>query len=44
MPGNVTLQVKEVWSLSSDGKTLTITTTHTSPAAEKTFRQVFNRK
>jgi hypothetical protein len=44
MPGNVTLQVKEVWSLSPDGKTLTITTTHTSPAVEKIFKQVFNRK
>ena len=44
MPGNVTLQVKEVWSLSPDGKILTIAITHTSPAAEKTFRQVFNRK
>jgi hypothetical protein len=44
MPGNVTLQVKEVWSLSPDGKTLTITTTHSSPAAEKNYKQVFNRK
>lgn len=44
MPGNVTLQVKEVWALSPDGKTLTITTTHTSPAAEKNYKQVFNRK
>lgn len=44
MPGNVTLQVKEVWSLSPDGKTLTITTTHSSPAAVKTYKQVYNRK
>ena len=44
MPGNVTLQIKEVWSLSPDGKILTITTTHTSPAAEKNFKQVFYRK
>jgi hypothetical protein len=44
MPGNVTLKVKEVWSLSADGKTLTITTTHTTPAVEKNFKQVFNRK
>jgi hypothetical protein len=44
MPGNVTLQVKEVWALSPDGKTLTITTTHTTPAVEKNFKQVFNRK
>ena len=44
MPGNVTLQVKEVWSLLPDGKTLTITTTHTSPAVEKTYQQVYGRK
>ena len=44
MPGNVTLQVKEVWSLSPDGKILTITTTDTSPAVEKTSKQVYNRK
>ena len=44
MPGNVTLQVKEVWSLSPDGKTLTVTTTHTSPAIEKAFKQIYNRK
>jgi hypothetical protein len=44
MPGNVTLEVKEVWSLSLDGKTLTITTTHTSPATIKTYKQVYNRK
>ena len=44
MPGNVTLQVKEVWSLSPDGKTLTITTTRTAPAVEKTFKQVYTRK
>jgi len=44
MPGNVTLQVKEVWTLSPDGKLLTITTTQTSPAVEKTFKQVYTRK
>jgi hypothetical protein len=44
MPGNVTLKVKEVWSLSPDGKILTVTTTHTTPAVEKNFKQVFNRK
>lgn len=44
MPGNVTLQVKEEWSLSPDGKTLTITTTHTSPATTKTYKQIYNRK
>lgn len=44
MPGNITLQIKEVWSLSPDGKTLTITTTHTTPAIEKIYKQVYNRK
>ena len=44
MPGNVTLEVKEVWSLSPDGKTLTVTTTHASPATIKTYKQVYNRK
>jgi len=44
MPGNVELKVKEVWSLSPDGKTLTITTTDTSPAVEKISKQVYNRQ
>ena len=44
MPGNATLEVKEVWSLSPDGKILTITTTRTVPAVQKTFKQVYNRK
>jgi hypothetical protein len=44
MPGNVTLQIKEVWSLSSDGKILTITTTRSMPALEQTFKQVYTRK
>jgi hypothetical protein len=44
MPGNVTLQVKAVWSLSPDGKTLTITTTQSSPATEKSFKQIYYRK
>lgn len=43
MPGNATLTEKEVWSLSSDGKTLTITTTRDSPAKRETFKQVYNR-
>ena len=44
MPGNATLEVKEVWSLSPDGKILTISTTRTVPAVQKTFKQVYNRK
>jgi len=44
MPGNVTLQIKEVWSLSPDGKVLTITTTRSQPAVEKIYKQVYNKK
>jgi hypothetical protein len=44
MPGNVTRQIKEEWALSPDGKTLTITTTDSSPATQKVFKQVYNRK
>jgi hypothetical protein len=44
MPGNVTLKIKEVWSLSPDGRVLTVTTTRDAPAVEKTFKQVYNRK
>ena len=43
MPGNVTLKVKEVWSLSPDGKTLTITTTRDIPARHQEYKQVYIR-
>jgi hypothetical protein len=42
MPGNATLKVKEVWALSPDGKTLTITTTRDVAAKQQTFKQVYN--
>src|SRR5258706_1494489 len=41
MPGNVTLKTSEVWSLSPDGKSLTITLTRDLPAAKQTTKQVF---
>jgi hypothetical protein len=44
MPGNVTAHIKEVWSLSADGETLTIATTRTIPAIEKIFKEVYNKK
>lgn len=44
MPGNVTAHVKEVWSLSPDGSTLTITTTRSLPAMEKTYKEVYTKK
>ena len=43
MPGNVTLKVKEVWSLSPDGKTLTIVTTRDMPARHQEYKQVYTR-
>jgi hypothetical protein len=43
MPGNVTLKVKEVWSLSADGKTLTIITTRDIPARHQEYKQVYTR-
>ena len=43
MPGNATLDIKEVWSLSSDGNTLTITTTRDVPAEKQTFKQIYTK-
>lgn len=43
MPGNVTLKIKEVWSLSPDNKTLTITTTRDVPARHQEYKQVYTR-
>jgi hypothetical protein len=44
MPGNATLKQQEVWSLSADGKMLTIATTRDVPAARQAYKQVYNRK
>ena len=43
MPGNVALKIKEVWSLSPDGKTLTITTTRDIPARHQEYKEVYTR-
>lgn len=43
MPGNATLQIKEVWSLSADGKTLTIVTSRDIPARRQEYKQVYTR-
>ncbi len=43
MPGNATLKIKEVWSLSADGKTLTVTTTRDVPARHQSFKQEYTR-
>ena len=44
MPGNATLDVKEVWSLSPDGKVLTVTTHRNTPALQNSFKTVYNKK
>jgi hypothetical protein len=43
MPGNSTLQIKEVWSLSTDGQMLTISTTRDVPAVQQTFKEIYSR-
>jgi hypothetical protein len=43
MPGNVGLKIKEVWTLSPDGKTLTITTTRDIPARHEQYKEVYTR-
>lgn len=43
MPGNITLQSREVWKLSPQGDKLSITTTHRSPAKEVSYTRVYDR-
>lgn len=44
MPGNVTTTETQTWSLSPDGKVLTISMVRKSPAASQTFKEVYNKK
>lgn len=44
MPGNADLTIKETWTVSPDGKVLTITTTRQSPARTGVDKQIFNRR
>lgn len=44
MPGNARLTIKETWTLSASGKTLTVTTERKSPARTQIDRQVFSRR
>lgn len=43
MPGNITLNSREVWTLSADGNKLSITTTHSSPAKVISYTRVYDR-
>ena len=44
MPGNSILSVTETWSVSPDGKVLTVKTERELPALRQTFTEIFNRK
>src|SRR5262249_57698942 len=44
MPGNASLEIKEVWSLSPDGKVLTVTTHRNTPALQNIYITVYNKK
>ena len=44
MPGNATLSITETWSLSPDGKVLTVRTERELPALRQTFNEIYNRR
>lgn len=44
MPGNATLTITETWSLSPDGKVLTVKTERELPALRQSFSEVYNRR
>jgi len=42
--GDMEVNLREVYSLSADGKTLTILSTRTTPQGERTTKQVYNKQ
>jgi hypothetical protein len=44
LPGGVITTVKDTWSLSPDGKTLTVSTVRSTPAANQTSKQVYTKQ
>jgi hypothetical protein len=44
MPGNVGLTITETWSLSTDGKVLTVKTERELPASRQSFTEVYIRR
>jgi hypothetical protein len=44
MPGNVGLTVRRTWTLSPDGRVLTVNTVRDTPAKRETYREVFNKR
>jgi hypothetical protein len=44
LPGGVTTNVSDTWSLSPDGKVLTLTTVRATPALTTTTKQVYDKR
>jgi hypothetical protein len=44
MPGNSTLKITETWSVSPDGRVLTVRTERDLPAQRQTFNEIYNRR
>jgi hypothetical protein len=44
LPGSVTLDTTEYWTLAPDGNTLVLTTVRETPARRITYTEVFNRR
>ena len=44
MPGNLTLKITETWSLSADGKVLTVRTERDTPALRQSFNELYDRR
>jgi len=44
MPGNSTLKTTETWSLSPDGKVMTVKTERELPALRQAFSEIYNRR
>ena len=44
MPGNVSLKITETWSISPDGKVLTIRTERETPALRQSFSEFYERR
>lgn len=44
MPGNIPLRTTETWTLSPDGRVLTINTVRDAPSKRETYREQFNRR
>jgi hypothetical protein len=44
MPGNASLEIREVWSLSADGKVLRVTAHHNTPAQQNLYITIYNKR